>query len=472
MFSFIKKHHAEGVAKSVRNRLYDQLEFGSCLANYSSLHDRYKRVRALEDVDEVVALSQGHPAGSHARVRFVNYYTLSSGVPKKPKTPKAEESRQASDRDELSVESPTSPHSSRRSSISITVTGPGGQDQVPQASTHDDVVGKSNASDKVAGHAVDTNTGRTAESKQETSAMEDRLSYLSMQDLDPVPMSDSEESCGPSTDNKQKQSLPADDSLPQLSQPPSEDSSLQKVQSPTEELQLPPLPPEPSEPDLPDLAQFTDKAARKQAEKESKRLQKAYESALKDRAKAVREREKLIEKRRKDSLKAQEKQDRQAKKEVDTHEKREKQRLEKEQLRMEKERLRMEKEAAKLQKKTAGSVASLEQSDGDEQYLGESAGADRAPEGQEEEERLADEAQKIAPKKSKKFCTLPNKVNGQMDETWVDVYMDGMSEVTAHCGLFFSGPHYDKLIGDVGSRIVAWVQDDLTKRAIMEMPVD
>jgi hypothetical protein len=53
------------------------------------------------------------------------------------------------------------------------------------------------------------------------------------------------------------------------------------------------------------------------------------------------------------------------------------------------------------------------------------------------------------------------------DPTWIDVYMDGMDVVDAHCGLFLSGPHYDKLVGDVGSRIAGWVGDELTKRAIL-----
>ena len=53
---------------------------------------------------------------------------------------------------------------------------------------------------------------------------------------------------------------------------------------------------------------------------------------------------------------------------------------------------------------------------------------------------------------------LPGKINGAavgQDPTWVQVYMEGVDEVGAHCGLFFPGPHYEKLVGDVGSRIVA-----------------
>jgi hypothetical protein len=71
--------------------------------------------------------------------------------------------------------------------------------------------------------------------------------------------------------------------------------------------------------------------------------------------------------------------------------------------------------------------------------------------------------------KEKKFCMLPSKVNGVSDATWVGVHMDGMDEVGAHCGLFLPGPHYDRLVGDVASRVIGWVQDDMTKKAILSL---
>jgi len=47
--------------------------------------------------------------------------------------------------------------------------------------------------------------------------------------------------------------------------------------------------------------------------------------------------------------------------------------------------------------------------------------------------------------------------------------MEGVDEVGAHCGLFFPGTHYERLVGDVGARIVAWVQEDASRRAILEL---
>jgi hypothetical protein len=47
--------------------------------------------------------------------------------------------------------------------------------------------------------------------------------------------------------------------------------------------------------------------------------------------------------------------------------------------------------------------------------------------------------------------------------------MEGYDEVGAHCGLFVPGPHYEKLVGDVGMTIVEWVHENATKRAMAEM---
>ena len=79
---------------------------------------------------------------------------------------------------------------------------------------------------------------------------------------------------------------------------------------------------------------------------------------------------------------------------------------------------------------------------------------------------------KDAKKKPRKFCALPRKRNGEPDAAWVSVFMDGVDEVEAHCSLFLpDGPHYDRLVGDVAQRVVGWVQDDLTRRAIADMGV-
>lgn len=402
-------------------------------------------------------LGQGHPPGAHTQVRFVNYYTLSSGVPKKPKVPveddiitqtipETSEPNDSLDVDPLNKLPSDTGIPTPRSSISVTIE----DHSKPKATS------EAEESSKQPSPAQGDNLDADANSEEQTV----RLSRLPMQEIDPTPMSDD----NVSDRNEPSQIVQSDE--PALSPFPTTTTALQP--SATEELNLPPLAEEPTPPTLPDLDTYTDKASRKQAEKESKRLQKAYEQALKDRAKSVREREKLIEKRRKETQKMIDKQERQAQKEVDKHENKEKQRLLKEEQRLEKERQRMEREAQKLQGKTekAKSVSSRSAVETDSTH------EDVASDPEEDAREVAEEAQALAPKKRKKFCTLPRKVNGKADEAWVDIYMENMTEVTAHCGLFFAGPHYDRLVGDVGSRIVGWVQDDLTKKAILNMPVD
>ena len=97
-------------------------------------------------------------------------------------------------------------------------------------------------------------------------------------------------------------------------------------------------------------------------------------------------------------------------------------------------------------------------------------------------------------KKDKKFCTLPSKdAAGHRDPTWRRVYMEGVDEVGAHTGLFFPqglnatsekeradrlarppneeearpwSERYARLVGDVAEQIEGWVQDMLTERVV------
>ncbi|KAI4191771.1 MAG: hypothetical protein LQ346_004623, partial [Caloplaca aetnensis] len=66
---FINKH-SDNVTKASKAYLTSHLEFGGCMADYRGLIDRYDRIRALED-------------RTRERVRFVNYYTATTGRPKR-----------------------------------------------------------------------------------------------------------------------------------------------------------------------------------------------------------------------------------------------------------------------------------------------------------------------------------------------------------------------------------------------------
>lgn len=71
---FIHKH-SNRLVEATTHYIMSHLQFGSCLADYPSLKQRYERIRALEDVKEQTS-SEGK---SQSRVRFVNYYSVSNG---------------------------------------------------------------------------------------------------------------------------------------------------------------------------------------------------------------------------------------------------------------------------------------------------------------------------------------------------------------------------------------------------------
>ncbi|KAI6868158.1 hypothetical protein KC323_g3188 [Hortaea werneckii] len=64
------------------------------------------------------------------------------------------------------------------------------------------------------------------------------------------------------------------------------------------------------------------------------------------------------------------------------------------------------------------------------------------------------------PQKEHKFCLLPPKDSkGDRDPAWIRVWMEGVDEVGAHCGLFFVDERYERLVGDVGERVEGWVKE-------------
>ncbi|OAQ64567.1 catalytic protein [Pochonia chlamydosporia 170] len=406
LINFTTKHKREGLFNAVGKHILSHLEFGGCLADYRGLNLRYNRLRALEDVDEIKAMVEGHPAGAYARVRFVNYYTLSPG---RPKAAKAEDvatqgTEATSDWAELQLAELDIQDTHAEPSVADTEISDTPEKRVdesiefeeenpaPQTTDGPGVNSSPDSQDQPEGELSPLNTPNLSTDEHDTRP-------ISMQDIEPIPLTESE-----------------------TLESQSQDATV------TDDLDLPPIPDLPRKPTLPDLDATLDKDAKHQAEKETRRIEKAYTQAVKDRAKAIQEREKLLEKRRKRAAKDAEKQAKEA------------------------ERLRL-KQVKEDEKRRIR----------EEDRPSESVSSEVTQPNQDGSE----EGKK--PKKLKKFCTLPSKREGARDPTWVDVYMDGMDEVGAHCGLFFSGPHYDKLVGDVGSRIAQWVEDDLTKRAILEV---
>lgn len=398
LLHFTAKHQHEGLFNAVGKHITSHLEFGACLADYRGLRKRYSRLRELEDVDEIKLQTLGSPPGPLARVRFINYYTLSPGRPK-PIQPEFEaagedikpvEARAHRTQDCASFEG--SQHIlvtdvSSSGSIALVENQPDGEIGLENPVTHsassegDDREKKSRDPSE---YNRNDDAGNPTRNQSATLAMDSGLS--TMRTLDPIPLI--------------------------------EEPAAQKYAG--EELGLPAVPDAPERPEASDLEQLTDKDSRKQAEKEDRRRQKAYERAVKDRDKAIQERNKLIEKQRKKAAKE---------------------------------------EAKRLREEAKQPLASP--------VLSQNAGSSEQheePSSRRQASPTRDHCKK-SKKKLKTFCYVPGSGG---DQAWIDVYMEGMDEVAAHCGLFLPGAHYDKLIGDVGMRVAAWVHEDLTKKAILE----
>ncbi|KAK7436320.1 hypothetical protein CaCOL14_004023 [Colletotrichum acutatum] len=546
---FAKKHSREGIWDATKNHVMSHLEYGGCLADYPGLNARYNKLRAMESVDPLQHMGDGNSYGNNVdrptpvRVRFINYYTLSSGRPKKPKTPDspkspAESPTSAEHRaapSTLQVGSHLSPPSSSTPRISL--SSDDGQEMellepIPMediderlSTLHEEQQARFDHDSKAGSHSTDALDKEIREPKgkeKEGDVDSHETPNADAQIEESVPASTSSTTAADETEKSLEAGAasPMGDVIP--------------------EAELPPIPDLPEQPTPPDLDRYTDKDARKQAEKEGKRAQKAYESAVKSRDKAIKERQKLVEKRRKkvekeaakeaqriekETLKLQKEEQKRrqqeeeaARKEAaeETHDQKEARRLAEEAKRMEREgrRLRgepLDSDAEDDDEKTKKKSAEVEAEMAATVIAGAAAAVkDRPPAVAAPSSSTASvnttqtgaatnnttipsrpkavaahsssnshshakanaksNAKSDKPKKERKFCTLPSKKNGKRDETWVSVYMEGMDEVGAHCGLFLPGPHYDTLIGDVGERIVAWVQDDLSVRAILEMP--
>ncbi|KAI1466467.1 uncharacterized protein F4812DRAFT_434135 [Daldinia caldariorum] len=421
---FAEKHNSEGLIDAVTRHLMSHLEFGSCLLDINNLKTRYENIRRLEDVDDL----EGH-GFSHVppQVRFIQYYTVCYGYPKKPKSRSTNENSEASEAVLDTRSTPQSPETSiqRHDDFSIPLINTPAQDEsntspespglqllepmpmveepepLPDANTFGRL--SNDDADKTIDNTISTehresnNTGMLSQQSHENSASQQ------------------------SSDNDKISTADLSDAVASLS------------------IGLPAIPEVPVKPETPELDQYTDKEARKQAEREAKRVQKTYDKLVKDREKALRERQKIYDKRKKKLAQETEK-------------------------KVKEEQKRRRKEEA---------TAAASSSTSDDSTLRKASSSSPAAQSEDPSTGASTQSQgKTQPpkqQKERKFCNIPNKVDGRVDPKWIKVFMKDMDQVAAHTGLFFRGEHYEKLVGDVGQTIVNWVQDDMTKRAILEM---
>jgi pimeloyl-ACP methyl ester carboxylesterase len=401
---FINKH-SENLATATMNYFMSHVEFGGCLADYPRLKNRCDRLRALEDVDELVDLDSLGYRSPIRRIRFVNYYTASSGRPKAPKMA----SEQLVDEDEH-----LTPIEVEMKDMSL--DHPGSISWTPTSSS-----------------SVQGQTDNDIRPPEQPCNEQD-TSPIQVQEQSPGDRLEVQETLQELPEMRYIDSIPIDDDY----DPPVEAAIINSIETSSSDLPpdlesislepgLPPIPEIPVEPESIDLNLYTDKDSRKIAEKEQKRVMRVYQQAVKDRESAIKDRKKLLEKREK---KARQEREKTLKAE-------------------EKERLKVEKEDEK--RKTTINP----------------------PPRRERQSSMASSSsmQDNRPKKDKKFCMLPPKHGGNIDKCWVRVYMEGVDEVGAHCGLFSPGPQYESLVGDVGARIESWVQEDARRRTTLKAHV-
>ena len=420
---FINKH-SDGLAKATQAYVKSHLEFGGAMADYKGLKSRYSSLRALEDLD----------AHDQARIRFVNYYTASTGRPKKPKsTPISRIQTDDFDNGTVQIQEETRGKSlegaetqSLSSNSKTSFGGPEGSSVIRGAAQATEI-------DSFGGDGHFDDDGATSETSKD------------MEHVDPAPINDEEhvEDGGHAGPAAPPSIISTKDSI----------STKDDLSSPN----LPPLPPMPEEPSAFDSTAYADKDAQKVAEKDHARRIKAFQRAVKDRDKAISDRRKFLEKKEKDAkkervrgLKAEEKEKmkvmekgekERAKQEIEAKKRAEKERAkeEEEKKRIEKKKAKAEKEA---QKKAASDAPSLSKTSSMETKGG------------------YDGSSSEKTKRDKKFCMLPPMINRKIDPCWVRIFMPDVDEVGAHCGLFFvDGGRYQKFVVDVAERIETWVAE-------------
>lgn len=429
---FLNKH-SDDLRKATQSYVKSHLEFGGAMADYNGLKTRYGKIRALEDV---------RPP---ERTRFVNYYTASTGRPKKPKEPSPLPSRTQTgqsdgDSSEMTLqmqEVSLDTLDGRSPDLNLKIMEKAADEEVAEENVQDHEKAFLTASE-----GITDDEGAMSDASQ------------AMDHLHPAPIADDEREEEPDDCDKPATLKPRKSNATSGSSPSKAPSIASTNPQPSGAApSLPPISAAPEEPAPFDPAPYTDKDMRKLAEKEHSRQVKAYKQAVKDRDKAMVDRRKLVEKREKNAAKEREKVEKAEEKErIRTEQRgmekgeRERAKAEREeQKKKEKERLRAEKERAKtesdkLKKASLPEAAPKPDSEGDAGAVGAELKEEKA-------------------KRDKKFCMLPSKENGQIDRCWVRVFMPGVDEVGAHCGLFFvDGERYRWFVSDVAERIEEWVE--------------
>jgi hypothetical protein len=452
---FMNKHSSNLIAAG-KGLVKSHIQFGGAMADYPTLKARYARIRALEEDNEDTRRSANPETAHPPRIRFVNYYTASTGRPKKPKSPKSPSPSRPASRGLTPPNGEKEPIP--RSSLALTQDPTSNTGTIsPRISVDEyrenEVVPVSpeeplSATSPVGRHSFDTVTTRT-----------DSMSDL--QEVPPMP----HEALSATPSNEEGRGVPGSAS-------PSTESGPE----------LPEIPPIPTEPPFVDLLQYPDKAERKAAEKAHSQALKEYRRAVKARNAVIKERSKAEEKWQKQ----QEAQRLKAAKEEKVDSAHNTDHVEQElrdmQLGPKTPDLDTNSNSPYTNYAFSRSVILAHAPPDGRSPVTESSAASMNTSYADSTDALApqtsneaatqDSSSKLSPKKKryKKFCMLPPKdSDGNKDPTWIRIFMENMDEVVAHTSLFFPSETYETLVGDVGARIEGWVSEYASAKLAREI---
>ncbi|TKA30965.1 hypothetical protein B0A50_01933 [Salinomyces thailandicus] len=416
---FVHKHSGE-LRKATKQLVSSHMEFGGAMANYGELGRRYTRIRALEE---------GEAGG---RVRFVNFYTASTGRGKS-----GEQGGEGA--------------------------GDEGMDGEPRA---EDRPGDS-------GNEIAVLEERQREARRGSGDEDSGDKAVALTLLDPSPVPDDE-----ADDYETAAYVSARDPSPPSSPTTPTPSTLSPPPTRSQPENIPPLPALPPPPPPLNIAFIQDPATKKVIEKEHKRAVKLYEKAVKEHEKAAKAQAKGERRKASAAGKEREKPKEGPPREL-THTEREAQRLEQERLRMEAEGRRMRGEAspprsppsAPPEEEPPDPPISTPSDFSTLSATTSSSSSSQAPDPDTSPSSPSlypspptpKPHKRPKPSKPRTFCLLPPPDSqGAQDPVWVRVLMPGVDEVGAHCGLFFvdARGRYEGLVGDVVRVVGGWVGDE------------
>lgn len=433
-FAHFVTKHSDGLRRATQQYVKSHIEFGGAMADYPSLKARYSKIRPLEEEEEAVReKGVDRQARSVPRVRFANYYTASTGRPKKEKSPSPSRSLENG-----SLEPPETEMT--RMSVSTSPSGSRSSSRSPRISIEE----QRDDGEVVVKEVIDPVASPTTPDKEENSESKPAEEGSVVSPTESV-----------------------SETAAILSKTASTLAADQDFQLPN----LPPVPEEPTEPPPLDLTSYPDKDVQRLAQKQHDRAVKAYKQAIKDRHEAIRDREKFIEKLKKAAAKEE------AKKLKDTNQDSgntinspiatsygtaEEPTISGDATEPSESEA---KQPADLQTYALSQQSTIE--DSPSALLSPSTSIFRdstrslspSPSNQDAPSK---------PKKDRKFCVLAKDARGNIDRCWIRVFMKDVDEVGAHCGLFYFSESYERLVGDVAGRIEEWVREDATRRMVEE----